>query len=120
MVSWLQCPLCEKEAQHYETHIAECEGPIVSRHVIACLQGQLKRAQDNLEVMRGYKERAEARLLTRAQHPDVIWALTKQHNIIMNILTDSQLDTKGACGQTIREYTDAMANLMMKLKEENA
>ena len=36
--------------------------------------------------------------------PAMYEALSKAHNIITNILTDSQLDTRTPCGQTIRRY----------------
>lgn len=37
--------------------------------------------------------------------------LGELHNIIINILTDSQLDTRLPCGQTIRNYRKLKAEL---------
>lgn len=39
-------------------------------------------------------------------------ALIMQHNVIINILTDSQLDTRTKCGQTIRQYVCVVEELL--------
>ena len=65
------------------------------------------------EYMDGKEQSANARLI--AASPDLYEALKQADNIIRNILTDTQLDTRTACGATIREYykrvTQALAQV---------
>lgn len=43
-------------------------------------------------------------------------ALKMQHNVIINILTDSQLDTRTKCGKTIRIYCESVDKILERLK----
>ena len=49
---------------------------------------------------------ANARLIAAA--PDLLEALQQTKNVIRNILTDSQLDTRLPCGVTIRKYSKSI------------
>lgn len=41
------------------------------------------------------------------------YLLRTQHNILVNILTDSQLDTRTKCGQTLRSYFKKIEQLRL-------
>lgn len=52
---------------------------------------------------------------TRVSHEDSLIGQSlevQQADIIANILTDSQLDTHGACGKTLREYATIRQQLL--------
>ncbi len=51
--------------------------------------------------------RVEANASLIAAAPAMYEALQATYNVMVNILTDSQLDTRTACGLTIREWTKA-------------
>ena len=51
-----------------------------------------------------------------AEAPAMYEALKMQHNVIINILTDSQLDTRTQCGETIRIYCEVVDEILKKLK----
>ena len=45
-------------------------------------------------------------------HDELVKALEQAENIICNILTDSQLDTRTACGVTVREFHRTTKNAL--------
>lgn len=53
----------------------------------------------------GCKEVADAIGHLIAAAPELLEALRATENVMRNILTDSQLDTRTKCGLTIREWT---------------
>ena len=52
-----------------------------------------------------------------AAAPEMAEALEMTYNVINNILTDSQLDTRTVCGQTIRQYSQKVEGVLKKINE---